>query len=170
MSVEFSSFEGIARLFPLPNVVLFPEALLPLHMFEPRYLQMTAEALADDRLIAMVLLKPGLEGQYRQRPPIHPVGCVGKIVAEEAFEDGTYDILLRGLFRVRILGEVENDKLYRSAQVQELEDEVWLTSTEEMARLGQRLNQVISVWFRHKPRAAEELVKLIKIGFAFGAV
>ena len=54
-----SDFAGTARLFPLPNLVLFPHVMQPLHIFEPRYRQMTADALAGDRLIAVVLLKPG---------------------------------------------------------------------------------------------------------------
>src|SRR5262249_42211923 len=56
---ELKHFGGIARLFPLPNVVLFPNLLQALHIFEPRYRQMTEDALAADRMIAMVLLRPG---------------------------------------------------------------------------------------------------------------
>ena len=59
-----SSFDGNVRLFPLPNVVLFPHVLLPLHIFEPHYRQMTADALASDRLLAMVLLKQGEEAEH----------------------------------------------------------------------------------------------------------
>ena len=58
------TFDGVTRLFPLPKVVLFPLVTLPLHIFEPRYRQMTADALAGDRLITMILLKPGYEAQY----------------------------------------------------------------------------------------------------------
>src|SRR5665213_523951 len=57
-------------LFPLPNVVLFPRALLPLHIFEERYKAMTADALAGDKQIAMALLKPGWEKNYYCRPAI----------------------------------------------------------------------------------------------------
>src|SRR5439155_576777 len=62
-------------LFPLPNVVLFPRAVLPLHIFEERYKEMTAEALAGDRQVAMALLKPGWEKDYYHRPVIEPVVC-----------------------------------------------------------------------------------------------
>jgi Lon protease-like protein len=62
-------------IFPLPNVVLFPNVFLPLHIFEPRYKEMVADALAGDRIIGMALLRPGWEGDYEGRPPIYPVGC-----------------------------------------------------------------------------------------------
>src|SRR5687768_2370471 len=66
-------------LFPLPNVVLFPRAVLPLHIFEERYKTMAADALAGDRLVAMALLRPGWEKSYYGRPAIEPVVCVGTI-------------------------------------------------------------------------------------------
>ena len=59
-------------LFPLPNVVLFPNVFLPLHIFEPRYREMVADALASDRMIGMVLLRPGWEHDYEGRPPVYP--------------------------------------------------------------------------------------------------
>src|SRR5204863_9636969 len=90
-------FKGTARLFPLPNVVLFPHVVQPLHIFEPRYRQMTADALAGDQLIAPALLRPGWEGDYEGRPATYPVVCVGKIVSEQQLPDGRFNILLRGL-------------------------------------------------------------------------
>ena len=72
-------FCGTVRLFPLPNLVLFPHVAQPLHIFEPRYRQMTADALEDDRLLAMALLQPDAEEQGAA-PPIHRVVCVGRIL------------------------------------------------------------------------------------------
>src|SRR5580658_7087439 len=83
-------------LFPLPNVILFPGAVLPHHIFEERYKMMTANALAGDRLIAMTLLRPGWEKDYYLRPAIEPVVCVGMIARWEQLEDGTYNFLLHG--------------------------------------------------------------------------
>src|SRR5262245_36661305 len=111
-------FSGIARLFPLPNVVLFPHVVQPLHIFEPRYREMTADALADDRLIAPVLLRPGWEADYEGRPAVHPILCLGRIVAEQRTPDGRYNLLLRGLSRGRIIEETASEKLYRSARVE----------------------------------------------------
>src|SRR3954470_16208806 len=100
-------------LFPLPNVVLFPNVFLPLHVFEPRYRQMTADALAGDRLIGMVLLRPGWEPQYEGNPPVHPVACLGRIVADQRLDDGRYNLLLKGVSRARIVEEIPTSKIYR---------------------------------------------------------
>jgi Lon protease-like protein len=104
-------------LFPLPSVVLFPNVFLPLHIFEPRYRAMTADALASDRLIGMVLLRPGWERDYEGRPPIYRVGCSGVITHVEQTQDGRYNLVLRGLDRFKIVEE--NDELpYRRAIVE----------------------------------------------------
>src|SRR5262249_40998533 len=121
MSDELSiphSFDGTVRLFPLPNVVLFPQVMLPLHIFEQRYQQMAGDALAGDHLITMVLLKPGVESASEDKPRLCSIGCLGRIVADQRLKNGRYNVLLRGLSRVRILQELEQDKLYRSACVE----------------------------------------------------
>ena len=102
-------------LFPLPNVVLFPNVFLPLHIFEPRYREMVADALAGDRLIGMVLLRPGWEHDYEGRPPVYPIGCSGVITHVERLADGRYNIVLRGLERFRIVEE-DHARRYRRAQ------------------------------------------------------
>ena len=89
-------------LFPLPNVVLFPNVFLPLHIFEERYREMVADALAGDRIIGMVLLRPGWEEDYEGRPPIYPVGCAGLITHAERLGDGRYNIVLQGLEKFRV--------------------------------------------------------------------
>src|SRR3954468_6275909 len=83
-----TNFKSRARLFPLPNLVLFPHVIQPLHVFEPRYRQLMQDALDSDRLMALALLKPGWEEDYHQRPPVHPVVCIGRIFKEERLEDG----------------------------------------------------------------------------------
>ena len=106
-------------LFPLPNVVLFPNVFLPLHIFEPRYRDMVADALDGDRMIGMVLLRPGWEGAYEGRPPVYPVGCAGLITHSERLSDGRYNIVLRGLEKFRIAGE-DDSRAYRQARVEEI--------------------------------------------------
>jgi len=106
-------------IFPLPNVVLFPNVFLPLHIFEARYREMVADALASDRLIGMVLLRPGWERDYEGRPPVYPIGCSGVITHVERLADGRYNIVLRGLERFRIAGE-EDGKAYRRASIEPL--------------------------------------------------
>ena len=142
------SFNGVARLFPLPNLVLFPHAVQPLHIFETRYRQMTADALAGDRLIAPVLLRDGWEHDYDFAPAIHTVACLGKIVAEKRLADGRYNLLLRGVSRVRIDGEICADKLYRSAAVSVLADVV-SEDMDELSALRRRLAEIL------KPRPGD---------------
>ena len=106
-------------IFPLPNVVLFPNVFLALHIFEPRYREMVADAVASDRMIGMVLLRPGWEGDYEGRPPVYPIGCSGVITHVERLQDGRYNIVLRGLERFRILEE-DHARSYRRAQIEPL--------------------------------------------------
>jgi Lon protease-like protein len=108
-------------IFPLPEVVFFPETVLPLHVFEPRYRQMIADCLAGDRWLGVVMLQPGWEKDYQGRPPVHPVAGAGEIIQAEALADGRYNILLDGRARVRILVEEPPEgRLYRVARVQRL--------------------------------------------------
>ncbi len=90
-------------IFPLPNVVLFPGVFLPLHIFEPRYREMVADALKGERLIGMTLLKPGWESNYEGRPPVYPVGCAGLVSHVDKLADGRYNIVLHGLEKFRVL-------------------------------------------------------------------
>jgi Lon protease-like protein len=92
-------------LFPLPDVVLFPDVSLPLRIYEPRYRALMADALKGNRLIGMVLLQPGHEAEYEGRPPIFAVGCVGVITQEEQLPNGEYTFVLRGLQKFRVTSE-----------------------------------------------------------------
>jgi uncharacterized protein len=112
----------VIPLFPLPNVVLFPRVSLPLHVFEPRYKKMVADALAGPQVIGMTLLRPGWEADYQGRPAIYGSGCAGRIEKWDELEHGRYNILLKGLSRFRILEE-HGGEPYRVASVQPLEDE-----------------------------------------------
>lgn len=106
-------------LFPLPNVVLFPRAILPLHIFEERYKTMTADAIAGDKQIAMALLRPGWEKNYYGGPAIEQVVCVGTIVCHERLPDGKYNFLLQGHSRARIVREdLTRRKPYRQADLE----------------------------------------------------
>jgi Lon protease-like protein len=104
-------------LFPLPNVVLFPRAILPLHVFEERYKQMTTDALVGNRQIAMALLRPGWEKNYHGAAPIEPIVCIGNILAHERLPDGKYNLLLQGLTRAKLVRELTLHP-YRTAELQ----------------------------------------------------
>ena len=108
-------------LFPLPNVVLFPNVFLPLHIFEPRYREMVADAVASDRMIGMVLLRPGWERDYEGRPAVYPVGCSGVLSHVERLSDGRSNLVLRGLERFRIVDE-DHERSYRRATIEPLRE------------------------------------------------
>src|SRR4051812_15718215 len=119
---DLRDFGNVCRLFPLPGVVLFPHAVLPLHIFEPRYRQMTEDALATDRLITIVQVRPPEEWTTPGQPTLEEYGCLGRIVKHERLPDGRFRFLLLGRKRVRLAREIPSDKLYRSAQVEIIED------------------------------------------------
>jgi Lon protease-like protein len=119
-------------IFPLPNAVLFPNVFLPLHIFEPRYREMVAEALAGDRLIGMTLLRPGSREGDEGRPPVYQTGCAGLITHADRLPDGRFNIVLRGLARFRITGE-ETGRSFRVANIEPLAD---VLSEADRARLS----------------------------------
>jgi Lon protease-like protein len=94
--------------FPLAGALLFPRSQLPLHIFEPRYRAMTRDAMAGDRLIAMVQPK-----DHEEPPGLFEVGCLGRIGTCEELDDGRFNIVLEGLSRFRIAREAEVETLYR---------------------------------------------------------
>jgi len=112
----------VAPLFPLPDVTLFPGTLLPLHVFEARYRAMVMDALARDRRICVVRLRPGFEAGYDGKPAVHAVGGLGEIVSWERLPNGRYNMLVRGEARVGLEGEVPSDTLYRLARLRRLDD------------------------------------------------
>lgn len=121
MNPEPVLIPDVVSLFPLPEVVLFPRTLVPLHIFEPRYREMTADALVSDRILATALLKPGYAPlYYTRRAPIHDTVVVGQIVESEQVEEGNFNLLLRGLGRARILEEV-GQRTYRQARIELVE-------------------------------------------------
>ena len=107
--------------FPLPTTVFYPGTPLPLHIFEPRYREMTADALEGKRTIGMVLLKPNWEEDYFDKPQIFSAGCVGDIQKVIKHPDGKYNFTLMGLRRFRIIKE-EEGKPYRQAKIELLEE------------------------------------------------
>jgi Lon protease-like protein len=132
-------------IFPLPNVVLFPSALLPLHIFEPRYRAMVADALEGERLIGMVMLRPGWEPHYEVTPDVYEVGCAGFITHAERLHDGRYNIMLRGMEKFRILSErrlrqgVEQYRIARVEPIKEVKTGVTAASRAARHRLEKLL-------------------------------
>ena len=132
-------FSGRARLFPLPNLVLFPHVIQPLHVFEPRYVDMLHHAIEGDRLIAMALLEPGWQKNYEGRPAIAPVACLGRVLTWQAQDDNRYNLLLLGVRRVRLCHELPGVRSFREADVEILEDCYSCGCAERRTALHRRL-------------------------------
>ena len=111
-------FDGRVRLFPLPELVLFPHAMQPLHIFEPRYCEMLAESLATDQLIAMTTLTGGPKSIVDGQPPIATTVCIGRIISHVEVESDRHNVLLVGIKRARIISEVDVGRSFRIADVE----------------------------------------------------
>ncbi len=118
-----ADFSGRAAIFPLPNVTLFPNVMLPLHIFEPRYRCMAEDVLNGDRYLALGLLKDGWEDQYETKNcEIHDTVCLGKVIANEQLEDGRHYLMLQGLRRAKLVEELKTDLPYRLGMLEVIED------------------------------------------------
>lgn len=105
--------------FPLPGVVLFPHAVLPLHIYELRYRTMVRDALSGERLIALATLLPGWEQDYQGSPEFHELGCLGRVDEIEWLPNDCYDLKLRGVVRARFT-RVVREFPYRACEVEVL--------------------------------------------------
>lgn len=133
-------FSGMTPLFPLPGGTLFPNVLLPLHIFEPRYRCMVEDVLKSDRLIAIAMLKDGWESTYETKAcPIHETVCLAQVIADECLEDGKYNLLTQGVCRARLIGEEQTDLPYRIGQLEVVEDEYPLPPVIDRIRRQQEL-------------------------------
>lgn len=110
-------------IFPLPNVVLLPGMVLPLNVFEPRYLALVDHVVAGAQHIGVPLLRPGYEANYRGRPPIEPIFGIGRLVSHHRFDDGRRMIRLAGLGRVRLVRELPPDREFREVEAEPLAED-----------------------------------------------
>jgi len=122
-------------LFPLPNVVLFPDAYLPLHIFEDRYRAMTRQALGGTRLIGMTVLRETVVPDGEGVPPIYATGCAGAIVHHEPLKDGRFNIVLQGIARFEVVRELSGAAPFRVARVRWYEEPDAATHRAAMTRL-----------------------------------
>jgi hypothetical protein len=109
------------KVFPLHGVAVLPGTPAPFHVFEPRYRELVGDALDGDRILAVPSLF-GKSDAHALRPPLRAICGAGIIEAEERYEDGRYDIVLRGVARVRLLEELPPSRLYREFRAEVLED------------------------------------------------
>jgi len=143
-------------IFPLPELVFFPNTLLPLHVYEPRYKEMITDALAGDRFIGVVQLRPGFEADYYGSPPVYKTLGVGEIVQHHQLDDGRYDILVEGRYRGHIVTEGTRGE-YRTAQVEVVPDVLPGDAREEVEWVHQRLLQL----YRKLAAALPDTVQMV---------
>lgn len=140
------------KVFPLPQVVLFPGTSLPLHIFEPRYRQMVADALATDGVIAMARAEPT---QLQPRPALEPMLCAGVITQSEALPDGRYNLVLEGVARALLVREHPQTRPWREVEAQVLPD-----PAVQGPQVHQLRQAVVELAARVPDEAAVELARL----------
>ena len=136
--MELEDLERVP-LFPLPNVVLLPAGVIPLHVFEARYCNLVEEALESNQILALPQLAPGWEPHYHSEPPIYPVFGLGRIIKHEQVDGDRFNILVEGLARVRLLEESLTHGGYRKAVVSLLEDQLGSDQDTDKAIRGVKL-------------------------------
>ncbi len=169
-SFSAEEFSGTVRLFPLPNLVLFPRVMQPLHIFEPRYCELLEEAVAGDRLIAMALLRPGWEDDYEGTPLIYPVVCLGRVAVHQKTEAGSYNLLLSGVNRVQIVRELPKRKRFREAVARICPDRHAPERAAEGPALQRRLRSALLDMSDCLPQAQEQLEYLLGADVQLGTL
>jgi len=144
----------------LPGVAFFPQALLPLHIFEPRYKEMLCDVLSSNRLFAVAGVNRRLaEAGFEKEPP-YPIAGVGIVRACQKAEDGTWNLLLQGLARIQIIG-IASDEPYRRIQIRSLASEAGAAAGEN-ARLRAELSRLLSLKLRLSDKIEREMTTFLK--------
>lgn len=162
-----ADFSGRVRLFPLPNLVMFPHAIQPLHIFEPRYVAMLEDAMQEDKLLAMALLQPGWESEYDAQPAVFPATCISRVVAHSRLPDGTHNLLLKGLCRAAIEHELPAEHAYRIADVTVINEQS-PTSDEQQSELRELLTNRFQRQLADMASGQEQLAKLLDVRLPVG--
>jgi uncharacterized protein len=147
-------------IFPLSNAIFFPKTILPLNIFEDRYIQLINDCMKGERLFGMIQPK----SKKSLSPEVYKIGCLGKIISFNETSDKRFVITLSGIIRFRIIKEVDEKKLYRKFNVdyseflQDLKEEQNKIPNNEKENL---LNK-IKIFFQRVdyPIDHEELAKL----------
>jgi Lon protease-like protein len=108
---KFSDLPAELPIFPLAGAVVMPGVQLPLNVFEPRYLNMVQDALEADHLVGMI--QPRSDTAFEETPEIHRVGCAGRITSYSETNDGRIVLVLTGVCRFDVRGELDIKRGYR---------------------------------------------------------
>jgi len=154
-------FSGLARVFPSTGLVMFPHVMQALHIFEPRFRAMFEEAIEDDRLVAMGVLAAGWEGDYEGRPPLRSTACLCRIATHQRTKEGTYNVLLLGVRRIKLVRELQPKKLFRVVESELLDDIEPDAPVGAAAALQQELLAAFKQAMPRIPNAYEQLDQLL---------
>ena len=147
-------------MFPLPNVVLFPHALLPLHIFEERYRVMAREILAGQRFLAMGHITPGQDLDVVEKPTVRPIAGIGEVVMAHELADGRFNLVVRGRARIRIEEELASDRPYRLVRASLLPDGP-VTDARELHDADQSLRALVGNLADTIPEGGELLRQVV---------
>ena len=146
--------------FPLSNAIFFPKTILPLNIFEDRYLQLVNDCVKGNRMFGMVQPR----NSKGMSPEVYSVGCLGKIISFNETTDKRFIITLLGLTRFRIKKELKKEKLYRSFEVDysEFLDDLEIKKDETFSSEKKNLLNKIQIFFKkiNYPVKYNELSKL----------
>jgi len=158
------------RLFPLPNLVLFPQVVQPLHVFESRYCDLVEDALSSDGLVAMGLLQPGWERDYEGRPQVWPVVCVGQIISHHRLPDGRFNLLLQGTYRAAIQRELAPSTAFRQVEVDRLDDYYPASGKAARPALQQRMAELARELLPARSVVCKEVDELLSSQIPLGVL
>lgn len=134
--------------FPLSDAVFFPKTILPLNIFEKRYIQLVQDCLKDKRLFGMI--QPKIK--KKTEPEIYKVGCLGKIVNFNETGDGRFIINLSGIIRFRVIKEINSEKLYRQFMVDysDFSDDLKINQIKQHDENKKKILNKIKIFFKKK--------------------
>ncbi|TWU23187.1 Lon protease 1 [Novipirellula galeiformis] len=163
-------FDGRVRLFPLPELVMFPHAMQPLHLFEPRYCEMLRESLASDRLIAMATLTGGISAVANGEPPVATTICIGRIVSHAELDNDRHNILLVGVKRAKITREIDAGRSFRIAEVDVRSDFYPPIGAESRTQLKKELLDAFATVIPSSKQASKSLHELMAGQMGLGPI
>ncbi|TWU42945.1 Lon protease [Novipirellula aureliae] len=163
-------FDGRVRLFPLPQLVLFPHAMQPLHIFEPRYCEMLNESLASDRLIAMATLTGGFPTPGLKIPPVASTICIGRILSHAELDNDRHNVLLVGAKRATIVRELDTNRPFRIAEVEVHPDIYPPLGAESRGDLKRELLEAFASVIPTGQTAAQNLTELMAGQMGLGPI
>lgn len=165
-----AEFSGITSLLPIPDLVLFPHVMQPVHVSEPRYRELLDDVLRGSRLITLAVLAPGWQSDYEGSPPLHPYACLARVVVSQLLDDGTRNLLLRGLRRVRLLKELPARKNYREATAMLCEDIYPPNQADQRETLKRDLHERLARLLPRLPQQREQWEQLLNSSLPLGTL